>query len=284
MKPYRRERRERGGPAHGSLFRSLPSARSDSSAFTLIELLVVIAVIAILAALLLPALSRAKGSARSTQCASNLKQLQLAWQIYAEDHNDRLVPNWAVGTAWPDLVSTTNSWVCGSAYTNLTIDGICRGALWPCTRNSGLYRCPSDQSRWPYGGQHAPRPFNVALSCGLNGGWNGANGRAMDRRVAERLAEIRRPAGTFTFMDEDAASVTAGAFNEDANDPSYWLMIPGCRDRACGANVAFADGHLRFRKWQYQGRARTRDVTPVQPNAGDRADRAWVQSVLMGTD
>ena len=73
--------------------------RRGPSAFTLIELLVVIAIIAILASLLLTALSRAKGMAQTSACINNLKQLQLAWQMYPEDNNDVLPLNDAVGSA-----------------------------------------------------------------------------------------------------------------------------------------------------------------------------------------
>jgi prepilin-type N-terminal cleavage/methylation domain-containing protein len=63
------------------------------SAFTLIELLVVTAIIAILAGLLLPGMSRVKGTARTVSCLNNKKQLQLAWMLYSEDHEGRLVPH-----------------------------------------------------------------------------------------------------------------------------------------------------------------------------------------------
>src|ERR1051326_6214083 len=95
-----------------AVFDSVPSVcrqcgermRKTVLAFTLIELLVVIAVIAILASLLLPALGRAKTTAYTTACLSNLKQLQLCWHLYAHDNDDVLTPN-----NYVDVVSPSNS-------------------------------------------------------------------------------------------------------------------------------------------------------------------------------
>jgi prepilin-type N-terminal cleavage/methylation domain-containing protein/prepilin-type processing-associated H-X9-DG protein len=277
-----------GLEVRASLRRLLPfKATQDGrpGAFTLIELLVVIAIIAILAALLLPALNKANATARSAGCVNNLRQLQLAWLSYAHDNQDQLVPNWIImgSGGWQASCSTTNSWVAGTAFTTDSTAGIRQAALWPYTQNDGIYRCPSDKSLWPYGGTRAPRPFNFALSIAMNGRIDDTTTAQSEPRIKVKFANIGGPAGVFTFIDKQESSMTHGTFVLDAGQLDtgridHWFTLPGERDRRCRANVAFADGHVGFHKWQYLGRSTRISLATPFKNQADRADLIWVLS------
>src|SRR5262245_51473449 len=100
--------------------------------FTLIELLVVIAVLAMLAEILFPVFAQAREKARASSCASNLKQIGLSWQIYAQDYDERVLP-WGPGS---------------KDYTKETV--LIQVMLQPYARNYLVFTCPSDGSKQPF--------------------------------------------------------------------------------------------------------------------------------------
>jgi len=146
-----------------------PHPASRPAGFTLIELLVVIAIIAILAALLLPALAKAKRQALIANCLSNLKQLETCWHLYAVDNGDVLPPNDSIMNLNGGAISVSVSWCPDHPRTDLTTTDLQSGLLFPYNTSFGIYHCPADTSKVEdAGGQPLPqlrnRSYNMSQS------------------------------------------------------------------------------------------------------------------------
>lgn len=241
-------------------------------AFTLIELLVVIALMAILAAMLLPAISKAKARTQGMACLNNNRQLAAAWLLYADDHNDRLPYNLG-GPNRESVAQRTNlnwvnnilSWELDSDNTNTAT--ITEASLGPYVGGVvGIYRCPSDSVlssiQREAGWSARVRSYSMNMMVGDAGDLSqqGFNLNNPDYVQFFKLSSIPKPANIFVFLDEHPDSINDGYF---LNKAYYreWLDLPASYHNGA-ATFSFADGHSQIRSWEH---ARTK--RPARPDA-----------------
>jgi prepilin-type N-terminal cleavage/methylation domain-containing protein/prepilin-type processing-associated H-X9-DG protein len=245
--------------------------------FTLIELLVVIAIIAILAAMLLPALQLAKQQGQAAHCLGNMKQVQLAWQLYIGDFADVLPGNdWEDEKNWSTNTGMGQNWVSGwetlgdaSAPDNVNTTILLNptyAQLGPYIKNWQIYQCVASRSlcQESSGAMALVRDVSMNVFMGGNSTPDAADISDGFQRFA-KLSNIAGgghgfnplgPAQALVFVDEKDGSIDDGEFLIQMTGwggvgSAEMANIPAAYHNGSGL-VSFADGHAEVHKW-YSG-------------------------------
>ena len=217
---------------------------TSKRAFTLIELLVVIAIIAILAAMLLPVLSHGKEKAQRAYCLNNEKQLDMGWQLYADEDNGILASNDWDFRSGSVAISPPGSWVVGNAGLDTDQTDITSGTIYSYVKAIPCYRCPTDQNFVL--GTTTLTLRSYSLSCFIGG--PSSDSTIYNIYPVHRLNQITKPATALTFIEEDISTIDDGHFlYSDTNN--FWYNLPAWR-HANGDTLSFADGHEEYWKWR----------------------------------
>ena len=267
--------------------------------FTLIELLVVIAIIALLLALLMPALERAREHARRAVCTANLRDLVIAWQIYADDNDGKLVngqPSAAAsGLPQPnpadDRPTTGNRveipWARGIEIDTGTGETkrskqeqeqrIKDGALWPNNKNVKAYRCP---------GGKAGHMRTYSIACSLNGDGSALSSLSSGASMlcVKNRSLVRRPHDRIVSVCEGWVNNLSFRVEYDAGPP-IWMDPPPVRHGE-GMTFVFADGHSGYWKWKAKetvdaGKSRTYNFEP-KTSVGRNSDLRDIRIAIWG--
>jgi prepilin-type N-terminal cleavage/methylation domain-containing protein/prepilin-type processing-associated H-X9-DG protein len=203
--------------------------------FTLIELLVVIAIIAILMAILMPALSRAREQGKRAACMNNTKQMALAWNLYADDFDGKIVnANTAVGTFNRDGVCWVY-WPGPDATQEAQIAALRKGRIYPYCPSDKLYKCPTGIRG---------EVVTYAIPDALNGYW--AITESIKPQIKTLRTQIKNLSEQIVFLDEGRLSPSSWTIWYDQE--RWWDQITA--RHGDGTNFSFADSHSDYWKWK----------------------------------